>query len=673
MNSKQEIDDEESPLTNTNPPKGIFSFFKKKKDNDEDKSSDKWRSSAQEELKNFKGVPVVGGLPWKTQYYVLASILIVCVLSLIYFARGETKTVNLDDFQESISHMPLAITTGSISEKNIALKVSPPQQASAVVKESWEKFKEAAQQWEQNQSKIDSVGFQAKKILPDLDASLKMVSSSWKDIIAEGADVSKEGVLLAQLEGNLSTLYQTTQFIADGGSIPSNYNDQIVSINRVFEEVRGSPIFSTQSSISTSWRSVSSSWGRILNSVKSISTPENLSAYQNKDQLNKNWFKAGSDLNIALINSETKSKGTLPTVLSILTVVVLLLMMWVSFKQHHWQVLNERAINESNEEVMLSLIHDFNAVADGDFSRHIRINDEKMSTLGDVFNSMMEKIRSNLNESKSLNRALISACDEASEIINNFIDLNNHRISLLGNNVAKMITVGSLSGEVKNDFNVLVDQTSQINEVVADVLTRVEDLIESAESVQIRQEEAKGRIQRLGSSNQEVSRKAYGMKELAELFHIVAIQAGVQAAKSGESGGFKVIAETLTNLSKDAKLISEQILSLSETTTADLEALSSSNIDGKSVLSNTITSLETFYHTQDGIRDRLKLISNTNQNSSDKILGLNEVSSELENLARDELNKQAEIEDKVEKAAKISSTIVEGARATQASLAKLRG
>ena len=54
-----------------------------------------WPSSAKEELENFKGVPVVGGLPWRTQYLVLAGVLALSLLGLMgLLARGGDSGLN---------------------------------------------------------------------------------------------------------------------------------------------------------------------------------------------------------------------------------------------------------------------------------------------------------------------------------------------------------------------------------------------------------------------------------------------------------------------------------------------------------------------------------------------------------------------------------------------------
>ena len=54
-----------------------------------------WPSSAKEELDKFKGVPVVGGLPWRTQYLVLAGVLALSLLGLMgLLTRGGDAAPN---------------------------------------------------------------------------------------------------------------------------------------------------------------------------------------------------------------------------------------------------------------------------------------------------------------------------------------------------------------------------------------------------------------------------------------------------------------------------------------------------------------------------------------------------------------------------------------------------
>lgn len=654
------------------PKKGFLGFLKKGPP-----SEDKWRSSAQEELNNFKGIPVVGGLPWKFQYFVLAGVLSICVLILVFLVRSgdASKQNNLEGLVAAPSHMALAISSGSEKDAESALSAKLPESASSSVKEAWAKFRGTGEAWVDNERKIQAFQNQAGSVYPELESALQIIGSSWSGIIAEEMNTTKEGVLLAQLEGNLMALSDGAKSIKEGAPIPSGYEDKFNNVIRIFAEVRSSPILGVDSSLSRAWRSAGNSWGRSVSKIKNLAESNGNKLLSDRRKIQSDWVKASNELNLALagMSSSGVKKSVLPTFVAIVAIVVLLLMVWVSVKQNRWQVLNERAVNESNEAAMLSLIDDFNAVATGDLLRHVRVDDERMSTLGDVVNSMLESIRNQINEAKLQSRKLINGCDDASEVIHGFVDRGNHQLSTVNGNIDKMMSVGMLGGEIKNDFNVLLDQSQQVFSILGSAIETTAELLSSLEQAHARQEEASGRIHRLESSNQEVSRQSVLMKELAEQFHIVSIQAGLQAAKSSESGGFKVIAETLSSLSSSARSNSEQTHSLSGTTLADLEALTSSNIRGAGEVDKSVDLLNGLLHVLDDIRNRLKLIANVNKDFSEKVSGLTEVSEELETMARTESSRVQDLEDRLEHAVSTSETIVTLARENNATLMKFKG
>lgn len=231
-----------------------------------------------------------------------------------------------------------------------------------------------------------------------------------------------------------------------------------------------------------------------------------------------------------------------------------------------FELIQTREERNSMQASLMKLLDDVSGIADGDLSKEAEVTQDFTGAIADAFNFAIVQLRQLVhNVQDSTFRVSSSASDisSAAERLAADNETTAQRISEATSKMGEMAVaargVAEKAGQSAAVSDQALDAAKQGAQAVLDTIggmNRIRDKV---------QETAK-RIKRLGESSQEIGDIVQMINDIADRTSILAMNASIQAAMSGESGrGFAVVAEEVERLAQRSAKSTKQITELVKT------------------------------------------------------------------------------------------------------------
>ncbi len=226
--------------------------------------------------------------------------------------------------------------------------------------------------------------------------------------------------------------------------------------------------------------------------------------------------------------------------------------------------------NERNQQAILRLLDEMGSLADGDLTVNATVSEDITGAIADSVNFAIEALRSLVKTINDASVGVTSAAQEAQATAMHLAEASEHQATQITNASAAI-----------NEIAVSIDEVSKNSLESADVAQRsvliahngaevVRDTIKGMNNIRSQIQDTSKRIKRLGESSQEIGNIVELINDIAEQTNILALNAAIQAASSGESGrGFAVVADEVQQLAERASSATRQIEGIVKTIQTD--------------------------------------------------------------------------------------------------------
>lgn len=527
----------------------------------ENPSAKNWEKSAKDELSQFRSVPVVGRLPWKSQYLVLGALL---ACALLVLAWGALSAGSAPTGAASASRaVALEVLAGNYPSADMVARARRTDGASA----SAGPMASALTQLAQATQDVQPVHLRLESAEQKLQEAAESLDGQWPALTASGALSGAEGADLALVLG----AYR--EILAGLDTPDYTLAPAIARVNAAFGRFRTSPLATQDVPLTRAWRLASSAWGAALGPLGEWDD----TALRQARQAQQAAARAVLDAQAQRPASSSGLPLGVVVVVAVLSLLSLGLLLRSAWKQQQWQLLNGRVSIEEAESGVMALMQDVEMIGSGDLTKRARVSDSMMGTLADAINKTVEQLRRMFQVVRTQASKTSTHALRLTEMSGALIDVQRQHVNARQVESKDVFALAEAVGQAGDISGSIASGVQQVQEEAGNRYQEVIDLRDKTLALRDRVEEALGRTGRLVASSNEIAGMALMLNNIAEQLEILGMQADLQASKAGEAGaGFKVVAKQVKALSEESGRGARQVTSLVETALSDLEALSES-------------------------------------------------------------------------------------------------
>ncbi|OGA19648.1 MAG: chemotaxis protein [Betaproteobacteria bacterium RIFCSPLOWO2_12_FULL_63_13] len=232
--------------------------------------------------------------------------------------------------------------------------------------------------------------------------------------------------------------------------------------------------------------------------------------------------------------------------------------------------------NRANQEAILRLMDEMQAVAGGDLTVKATVSEDMTGVIADSVNFTIEELRVLVGRINSAATEVAAATAQAERTSTQLLaaaDYQSRQIQETSSSVLKMAeAMNRVMASTSQSANVARQSLGAAQKGTQAVQNSIAGMNEIRDQIQ----DTSKRIKRLGESSQQIGEIVELISDITEQTNVLALNAAIQAASAGEAGrGFTVVAEEVQRLAERSGEATKQIGAIVKTIQTDtLDAVS---------------------------------------------------------------------------------------------------
>ncbi|WAW88193.1 methyl-accepting chemotaxis protein [Xanthomonas citri pv. malvacearum] len=273
--------------------------------------------------------------------------------------------------------------------------------------------------------------------------------------------------------------------------------------------------------------------------------------------------------------------------------------------------------NSRNQQAIMRLLDEISSLGEGDLTVKASVTEDMTGAIADAINYAVDELRhlvTTINDTSAKvavstqeTQATAMQLAEATGQQANQITTASERISEIAASIEQVSRNSTESAEVAQRSVVIAAEGAGV----------VRETIQGMDQIRDQIQETSKRIKRLGESSQEIGSIVELINDISEQTNILALNAAVQAASTGEAGrGFAVVADEVQRLAERTSSATRRIEGLVQTIQADtneavssMEQTTSEVVSGARLAEDAGTALTEIERVSNALNNLIKNIS----------------------------------------------------------------
>ena len=588
----------------------------------------------------LKSVPVIGKMSTSAQYKF--SALLAVVSAAVAGGGISTYLDGSSDHLEGRKTVWEARATLKKLENGFSDATLGKQAAFFALKEYTEQTINIYKQVKENQLKFDS-GTQSKfsDIKEELDDRYEMVIEMSNRILALEEILSNSAARADQISQRIGTLNRKIRTFAviyerSGASInelkniyeieqslqklntytyifllsefidmelPAMISEERETVSKKLQIIlngNGSTIkaLTEDEQLKKEFTSLSADWLELSKNIDSL-TENSIDIFKARS-LELEFLSLSSSMDQSLLNLlkvyrsdsyvEVKTGQMLIAIGLIMLILSFLLAVWVYVIEKDNKSILESAENKKNNDSILRLLNEMSPLQDGDLTAKTTVTEEITGAIADSINATVESLSSLVRQIKDTSLVMRERTKEVNTISISMLEDNQAQSQSIKGAATSIKEVASAIRDISNKTKTSASAALESREASEVGAQQVFKSIQSINSVNMTMDETDKLMSKVQNSSKQISEIVDVLSDITENTSMLALNATVQAAKSGEAGkGFKIVADAIQELANSAADATRRVGALIAAVQTDIQAVGDSLGKAKGEVANGVS------------------------------------------------------------------------------------
>ena len=220
----------------------------------------------------------------------------------------------------------------------------------------------------------------------------------------------------------------------------------------------------------------------------------------------------------------------------------------------------ERRRSEVIQRELVQLLNEMEEASNGNLTVRTELTAGEIGILGDVFNAIIENLRSIVVQVKQATGQVNNSIDESEGAIRQLAEEAMAQMDEITNTLNSVEQMSQSIQDVANNAR----QAAQVAQVASTAAqnsgTAMDRTVESILGLRSTVAETGKKVKQLGESSQQISQVVSLINEIAMKTNLLAVNASIEAAHAGEEGqGFAVVASEVGQLAEQSAAATKEI------------------------------------------------------------------------------------------------------------------
>jgi twitching motility protein PilJ len=269
-------------------------------------------------------------------------------------------------------------------------------------------------------------------------------------------------------------------------------------------------------------------------------------------------------------------------------ITALILMIFAFYDREKYAKTINSALEKSqnNQKAVDLLLNQIDPMSNGDFTHRIYVSDRFVTQIAEKLDSTREIFLNIVMKIKKTSYDIVSNANKTNDMSKDLLNVSDMQYIQMEKSIDKLGLITSQMDEVAQSTWVAQEESQQSREASKQGKVLVSKSVIKMNEIRNNIQESSKKIKKSSESAQAISEVTVLIQNITKQIEILALNAAIQAASSGESGReFTVVAQEVQRLAFDSKEATQQILSLVKEVQEDIGvAVSSMEITTQEVI-----------------------------------------------------------------------------------------
>ncbi len=220
----------------------------------------------------------------------------------------------------------------------------------------------------------------------------------------------------------------------------------------------------------------------------------------------------------------------------------------------------ERQRSEVLQQELVQLLNEMEEASNGNLTVRTELTAGEIGIIGDVFNAIIENLRSIVVQVKQATGQVNSSIDQSEGAIRQLADEALAQMDEITNTLNSVEQMSQSIQEVADNARQAAQVAQVASTAAQDSGTAMDRTVESILDLRSTVAETGKKVKQLGESSQQISQVVSLINEIAMKTNLLAVNASIEAAHAGEEGqGFAVVASEVGQLAEQSAAATKEI------------------------------------------------------------------------------------------------------------------